>query len=254
MRYELRFWQVSGFLLVSLGVALGCQAAVHAAVPHLLRTRLGALDPLRGVLADLPHRLATQASRARIVQFWSPVDAAKRAALEGHGLRVRGYIPEDALTLLATDAEVSWLRQQPMVRAVVDQPVALRLDARLMQAGPAGLVALKRSAPQTLLVELSAPGKGGEVEDLVRTLGGDVVDGAGNGRILKVRLPSEAAATLAEHPDVTAVEPQDTAHTQNDASYGMVQAGTVHRSPLWDRGLHGEGQVAAVCDVGVSTG
>lgn len=243
-----------------------CQAADEGAalaVP-LLKTRYGTFDPqvdpiddLKVDRSELLLRSTSGDRSVKVVQFSGPIQPAWRQALVDRGVQVRGYIPDHALQVVASPGDLAWLSSLPMVRAVIDMPRLWRLHPRLVQRTSDGLRVLPVSQPQDLLVELAEEGVRDEVVQAIEAAGGSVVQSTDpaveTGRALQVRGGQAVIGALSAHPDVLSVEPFVPLHVLNDLSYGMLQAGVVHESPVWDHGLYGQGQVVGLCDVGVFT-
>ena len=256
------------------GIALVCffagQSACQAAdegthlMPPLLRTRYGTFDPqvdpivdLKVDRSDLLLRTASTERSVKIVQFTGTIQPAWRQALVDHGVQVRGYIPDFALQVAASPQDLAWLGNLPMVRAVIDMPRLWRLHPQLVQKASDGLRVLPLGQPQDFLVELSEEGVHDEVVKAVEAAGGVVVQSTDpaveTGRALQVRGGQALLSALAGHPEVMSVEPFVPLKVLNDVSYGMIQAGTPHESPIWDHGIHGQNQIVGLCDVGVFT-
>lgn len=184
-----------------------------------------------------------------IVQFDGPITPERRAALESRA-DVLEYLPEFAY-LVRTRVPLDGIRQAIQgIRWAGPYHPAYRLSSRI--GAESYIRAARAEAPfYTLRVEvLDRPLS---VVDQVRALGGDLLDLAtrGRGHRLVVNLPKGRETALARHPDVTWIEEVPDYRIWNNTTRWVVQSNQSGVTPIWDQGLHGEGQIVTVMDTGL---
>lgn len=249
-----------GFYLIAL---LGCAGLASAQDTRTDDGRIyleaGAFDPLRGSgPASGALRLAAQtATDSWIVQFHAPLTRQQRELLTTeYGLKLTSYIPNLAYLERLPPERLARLRQSELVRAIVAYQPAFKLSPRIGQlrySAPAlrnlpGLLLLAvlfdDVDPQQAAAALAAlPGVSAvEVHDLRKE--------GGPARIQfqlasRAQLPAVAALEGVRWIEQVAERVED-----NGTSAGTMQSGTPGTEPVWDRGIHGEGQIVGVVDSG----
>ncbi len=231
-------------------------ATSDATPPVLLHTQYGAFDLAR---QSLPHltgtrqraRLAGAAHGLWLVQYRSNTAAAVRAALLELGVTVHGYFPDDAWAVSATAQQARAMATLDDVRAIAALPASLKLQQPMVTVTGRSLLLAPHTEVADLWVEMAQPADAAVIGEAVRTLGGAVLAEGSGLQILRVRLPQAGVGPLADMPEVLALEPWSMPQTSNDVSYGVIQSGQAGRSPVWNHGLRGQGQVIGLSDSGV---
>jgi len=247
-----------------------------------VRFRVAAFDPVRDGLPDLTQRIpdgpplrALSGSRAPLwIQYDSPWTPERRQELERAGVRFLGAIPNNAaIVRLPNGMDHNALHTRPGVRFVADFSAELKFGddlEELLRLGSA------ESAIQ-LDVSLFADATPKAILDAIATAFDRAlvthVESAAPYRI-RLRIPTDRLnrliAALARDPDVQFVELVYDAKLHNDQSAWIVQSydrvngplEAIEASPrpyaqsatIWNKGLHGEGQIVAVADTGFETG
>ncbi|MFI7582063.1 S8 family serine peptidase [Kocuria kalidii] len=188
----------------------------------------------------------------RIVQFHRilPASDVERIRVE-HGLALTAYIPELAYVERLDDTSVRRLRNDPLVRAVCHYfpryKLSPDLDVRSRRPGD-GLLDVTAS--------LFDGGSTRVVEDLVVAEGAKevrVVDDRPLGGLARVRFVVPDMAVIervADLDDVRGIEPTPRPKLDTLAAASVNQSGSETSHPIWDKGLHGEGQIIWVMDGG----
>lgn len=252
--------KVFGLVALGLAMGIGSGCASNNDASKLIHTQFGSFDPTANKLPEL-HQGLTQSNNVapvpHIVQFVDVIQAPWRAEIERAGLEVRGYMPDNALIVVATSTQAEQLRALPFVRAVVEQPRLLKIDRRLVRQREKQFQLMAMRSVEDLLVEMTSANARADVEAAVQAAGGTVVRRVatvpGQKKILHVTMPVAGVDRLAARADVVAVGLYFRPQLFNDRSYGVVQAGKAEKSPLWDHGLHGGNQIVAVADTGLFT-
>ena len=192
-----------------------------------------------------------------IVQLDGPVTAAARDALRRAGATVTGYYPSRALLVRARPEVATALTGLSGVRAVVPQSPALRLAPSLTDRRHGLLAPSARLRPEPLLVSVADPDAVQAVAQAARSLGGTVIRTARKAGLVRVSLAPALAAELAARSDVTFVEPAPKLHYLNAEARWVIQAGAgaahVDKTPVWDQGLTGKGEIVGIADSGINT-
>jgi subtilisin family serine protease len=221
--------------------------------PSLIHLGAGyTLDPA----SDNPERDLPQSFRALppagnergyfLVQFRGAVTDEDRAAVEGLGGKIVGYIPDytflvslpgSARERLASLARVAWVGlYQPAYK--------ISTMAQMRESGPHSLIILL--FPEESLVTTA---------DAVRQAGGTIEETSDNGinRMLKVNLDLARLSQVAQIPAIAWIEPHQVPQWHNDQCQWVVQTRITNNRHLWDLGIKGQGQVVSVADTGIRT-
>lgn len=232
--------------ITALGLVLLAASAGHAAGPSFgpgkpLLLHGGPVDPLRAP-APVP---VLRHQRVQVVQARG---TARRLLdrLRDRGCRVLGYLPRDAYIVLlpADDA----LEGMEGIRWHGAMRPCWKLAGELLRPGD-------HEARQLQVIAHRGLSLGG----LARTLGeaGDVRRtwrGGARVRVAPGRL-QQALDIISAMERVAWVEPVPRVVLTNDDSAWVIQNGEVRQTstPLFDRGLTGEGEIIAVADSGLDT-
>jgi hypothetical protein len=244
---------------LTIGLLLLTASLVHA---EGIRLKSGTIDTSRP-LPEIEEIAEPASEEIVLVQFPGPVTAEQEKALREASLRVYAYLPENAfLVRMPTGARrkaqafgASWAGPYRPVYKMSPQVSAMHAEATA-SAGERRIVMLQ-VFPDADVQELA--------RHLRADLGLDVV-GRGQGsffsRIRLLMTPGE----IAEHREDLArlgevfwidVEPRRT--LLNDTTVWVGQSGLDDggdgggggATPIFDQGIYGEGQIAAVLDTGI---
>ncbi|MEO8669851.1 MAG: S8 family serine peptidase [Tahibacter sp.] len=241
---------------------------VRLADRQLLLLRAGLIDP-RTERVDFSATGAAsdvQSSHYALVQF-NEGDRAARARLEKTGMRVLGYVPNNAYIVALGDGGLQQLTSDDRVRWAGYYQPGMKLDPALWT----GTINALRAAPQGGF-EIDVFGFSGEsAERLAQAL--RKVDGlqitainerADNPQV-RVHVEASGLADLVRvataEDGVSWVVPYYQAYVGNAGAIAAIQgnstAGTAGNgaagtpTPLWDHGLFGTGQIISISDSGL---
>lgn len=233
-------WLLSGLLLG--GPAFGAESASRQAV----RLRSGLLDATAAAQAGV-----VPDPRLRVVAFDGPPTANQRTALAAAVDKVYTYLPDHAF--LVRDRADSALAELPGTWSMA-LPAAAKIAPEIAAAGgndPRQRMVMLHLVPDADLGDVAR-----EVESLVgRTVAGQ----AARERFHRIRLlltDAEIASLRDRFAALAAVvwiERESRKVLLNDSSVWVGQSGLDggQSTPVFDRGLRGEGQIVAVLDTGV---
>lgn len=256
------------FKRTTAAYALGCFLLAGTTGAHAQETsredmrvhlKAAVFDPLEGP-GEIPPalRLAPAAkTERRIIQFRAPLTREQRELLRSrYGLKLTDYVPNQAYLERVPDETLKSLRQLALVRAAVDyQPafkisptigkVRLRTEERRRMAGLLLQAVLFDDAePEALAASIRAVAGVTNVQvDDPRKLGGSA-------RIRFVIASTAGLPDVARLDGVRWIEEVAEQDEDNGNTAGTIQSGTPGTVPVWDRGIHGEGQIVGVVDSG----
>lgn len=242
--------------------------------PGVIILRSGAFDPLHQSveMQEVGAARAVSAARYALVQFNSSADfSTVRRELTAQGVEFLGYVPNNAYHVRLGSTGLRPLRNNPAVRwAGLWQP-AMKLDPELWQAQRLDSQARQDDGSYELeITAFNGVSSAAIAADLRKKVSGVRITMRSK---RAEALPYVRAAVDVDQLDallaaasaidgVSWVAPWLPTITMNSASAGPMQgnstgdcagSGTVcGATPLWDHGITGTGQIAAVADSGTS--
>lgn len=250
---------LAALLLCEGGVLAADNAGVGIISPvaGVLNLRTGDVDTtqLANMLAgDAPFKPGTR----YVVMLDGPMDPARAAAMDGLGITRRGYLPLSSFIADLDKASPKQLRGLGFIRWVGEYQDAWRMDP-LVAAGANGRA--WQTAPRRALaaagdVAVNIWLFGGLPEhDVVRamtTIAGcriTAVSHVGGSSCVAATMHAADTARLGTLADVQYVEFQgEFTERSNAAVRSIVQSGVLNITPLYNRGLHGEGEIVGLID------
>jgi len=275
-------------LAAALTLALGANAAhaittVPAAAPSLdaldaaranpyqIILRAGVFDPVRETLDLRPiGAAAATSSNYAIVQFTPAQIKAGRQALRARGIEILGYVPNNAYYVRLNGARVDDLGVPGVRWAGTLQP-AMKLDPALWSAHRGNSPALQDDGRYEVIIQaFDGVSSTAIANDLTRRVPGVEItmrsERADQAPYVRAKVDGSAFDALLERATafdgVAFVSPWLPEHVMNAGGIGAIQGnltGTCAGSgpvcgatPLFDQGITGSGQIAAVADSGTS--
>ena len=233
------------------GGVSGLVACAEPAAPTQVRTLHGAFALSAGLPADPAglEPVAVEGRQRAWVSFAGPIRPADRAAVEAAGGEILGYLPDHSLVVSAPAEGVVGLRRVAGVQAVALAPTQLKIEPELLSSEA-------KSAGGQRLVLAVDPGREQAVALAAEAAGLVVLAAVAGEQQVIVEGGVEAAAQVVARADVAWLEAAPRFELHNEWSTGVLQAGQAEpaRAPVWDAGIHGEGQIVAVADTGVDQG
>ena len=192
-----------------------------------------------------------------IVQFQEPLTEEQRALLqERYQLRLNEYIPRNAFVEWLRPEQRAALSREPVIRAiVVNQPafkispfigrVEFRTPERKEMEGLWLDAVLAEEADPSQLADLLSEANASQISVLDdREIGGRL-------RVQFVVPSEESLPDIARLTEVRWIEEVPEVIEDNGTTAGTVQSGTPGTVPIWDQGIHGEGQIIGVIDASI---
>ncbi len=209
---------------------------------------------LRGVTLDVdelpapdPAAIAGQDDPARprlwILHLTGSPGSTQRSAIRAAGGEILGYLPVNAFTVRATPATAAELAELPLTDAIVEFQPEWKLAPELGRAPlPGG----------RLRVCLAfAPGADvAALEDAARALGAEISSTSAVTHRPRIWAVAQHAALneLARLPDLLWLSENLPITDRNDDIKWACQSGIPDSIPIWEQGLHGEGQILGHLD------
>lgn len=239
-------------LLAGTSVSLG--AGNDAAMP-VLNLRTGIAEP-----AKLPDARALdqfESGRRYVLVLDGPMTPARERDLVGAGVRLEGYLPDDAFIAEVSASSPAKLARVAFVRRVVPYQDSWRVDPALLQAAQpawrdparAELALNKQRVLSIWLFERASLAP--TLASLAKLPGIRVIDQerVGTGWMAYAIVPQTQVGALATLPDVQFVEetPEFTPRS-NAIVRWVVQSNMPNETPFYDRGLTGAGEIIGLID------
>lgn len=224
----------------------------HSGPPRVLRLKAGEIDTAarENLLHSVPASF--DADVRLVLQIDGPLTPERRAALLATGLVLGEYLPDFAYIVDASSVNSQRLQSLGFVSWLGRFDPAWRLDPEL---GARPLYSDQR-------IELRARGL---AQIVVMTFAGAAPDAAvgqiassggvvlgqyavGANWMIDAIVTPKSAGHLAALPTVQYVEEAPDGLLRNHSNRWIVQSNVLNETPVWDRGLHGEGQIAGLID------
>lgn len=240
--------------LGAIGVVFGAGSFTpRSADASSIHLRAVVFDPLVSVPAVAPElALGTRpaALTPYIIQFAGQVGPEEAAALTTLGGQVVAYLPENAYLVRLQPDEADAIRSLAGVRWVGVFEPAWRLSPSI---GTQDFQSPSRRDADhvTLRVRVFDDERG--AAERFRALGARVLETIDDGAQKLVLLEADQALLphLAIDGETWWIEEQPEFIAWNNTTKWVVQSNTTGLTPIWDQGLHGEGQIVTVMDSGL---
>jgi Subtilase family len=185
-----------------------------------------------------------------LVQHRGPVSESWRTTLSRHGAEIYGYVGEFAYLVGMNQSARSLVETLDQVAWVGDYHPAYKISPRI---GQQVFVTPERIENPNYRLSVRLFKNADEVAGQLIGLGCEVLDRTDDGFSLRllVSAPKDRLNSIARIADVWWVEEQAEFTTLNNTARWVAQSNVNGSTPLWDNGLHGEGQLATIMDSGV---
>ncbi len=195
------------------------------------------------------------ADKHYIIQLDGPMNPAERAALTNAGVVTSDYLPDYAYVADLSNADSNKLANLPFVVWIGDFDKAWKLDpswGTRQLTNPDRLAALDNGQRLACIV-CFADADPQPVVMALTNLGGQLTDMelVGDAVFIEAWLPTARAGELAAHSHVQWIEEAPESQFRNDSNRWILQSNVTNSTPVWDKGIHGEGQIGGLIDGGV---
>lgn len=193
-----------------------------------------------------------------VIQLDGPMTPARRARLAAAGIQLGDYLPLNAYIATLDQVDRSAVRELTFVRWARRYEKRWKLSSSIGQRTVPFQTAERRAiaARGELLVDVILFRDAGLAAALqaVRRIPGAIVydhGRVGQQAVIVVLLKPADLETIADIHSVQFIEECPEATPRNYTLRSIVQSGTIDLRPLYDNGLHGEGQVIGIIDTKV---
>ncbi|MEM3396507.1 MAG: S8 family serine peptidase [Thermoplasmata archaeon] len=204
-----------------------------ANVDNAILLRNYQFDPLQG-----ESGLQNVGSDVKIVQFIGPVKDSWKTALVNLGCEIYWYVPNNAFLVKVPSSSLSLVKKLSFVRWVGEYLPAYKVDTALSGMGEAK-VSISLLEPEAL----------GGVMSVINSYGGEVIK-ASSTRVI-AKLSQAGIRAVAELAGVEFVSPYYEMKILNNNAQWITQTGISENRKIWDKGIHGEGQIVGESDTGI---
>ncbi|GJQ29488.1 MAG: hypothetical protein HBSAPP03_13720 [Phycisphaerae bacterium] len=242
-------------LVLAAGLARAADAAVGVITPRagVLNLRTGDVDT-----RTLPNLLGADGFDATpcVLVLDGPMDPARATILANAGVRLLGYLPWHAYICELRDANPAALRAAGFVTWIGAYQREWKIEPQLLNAARVPTTperqALADAGKAAVTIHLFAHRDPAAVQAALANLDGasvSSVERVGDSIAIGAILPRVAIPALADLDDVQFVEefPEYTLRS-NSTTRWVVQSNLAGITPLYDRGLTGQGQIVGVID------
>jgi len=236
---------------LALALALAVSGAAAAGTIHLLTHPF---DPADGEPPIDEWLRAEETARGEasyyLIQLSGASTPEHKAALQAGGAELIAYMPDDAWIARVDGARSHDIAELPEVAWVGPFHPAYKISPTI------GTHEFKNPAREsdsflTLHVRVFDDLEGTAAE--IESIGADVLEVSDDGfqKILVVHASEQAVSAIARVNEVWWIEEKPEFYLMNDTTKWVVQSNVSGGTPVWDHGLHGEGELVALMDSGL---
>jgi hypothetical protein len=185
-----------------------------------------------------------------LVQLSGAPTDERKAAVASAGAELIAYVPDNTYIVRMTPETGRALTALDAVDWVGPFHPAYRISPTV---GRHEIMNPERAADPWLTLTVRVFDRLASTADEVRALGAEVLEMTDDGfqKLLVVRADPSDVTALAGLNDVWWIEEKPEFFLVNDTTKWVVQSNVTSSTPIWDKGIHGEGQLAAVMDSGL---
>lgn len=239
-------------------------AATNASAGTVLKFQNGSVTA-KGI--QVSNSFAQQADDY-VVQFQGRITEADKSALKAAGIQVFRYIPDDALIVRASSAQLLNVESQLRINAIVPFKGAMKLSENLPS-----ISVFSRNQTSVLVISHLSAADAQSNADYLQSLDADVKVFELNGKVMVARMNQALVPTLANLRGVEFIEKAEKIeplHATLDDGASDTEApaagdytdldgtetGTrvMNFDAIWALGYKGEGQTVGMADTGLDTG
>jgi hypothetical protein len=218
---------------------------------HLITHVFNPVESVPEVPASLwaPEPMAGQPSYY-LVQLAGPPTEERKSAIVADGGELMAYVPDHAYIVRMDSATRDVLENSAEVRWMGPYHPAYKLDPMI---GQRRFHHPERASDPMLTLRIRVFDNLDNTAHRVEALGAHVMELIDDGfqRIVVAHTPPEILEDVARLTDVWWIEEKPEFFLMNNDTKWVVQTNVSGSTPIWDRGLHGENQLAVVMDSGL---
>jgi subtilisin family serine protease len=175
-----------------------------------------------------------------LVAIQGPMDRIARGEIAKSGGRIVGFFPPHSYVVRALPAQVENLSRGSGISGIERRLPLQKIAARMERS----------EEPRLVIVEVFEGERVAPVAEAARRLGALVLEEWDTPRVrrLLVRAHDGILASLSEVPEVEWIEDAPRPTLRNDVVRWVIQSNIENETPLYERGLFGEGQILGHID------
>jgi len=187
-----------------------------------------------------------------LIQFDRSLSEADREAVGRAGGDLLVYIPNNAWIMRADAANYDVIKNLGFVRWVGLYESQYKVSNEIGSRPFKGLdrVFEQASGRYQLAISLLDGVSYQAAATAAESLGMEILEINADGRsaMILARGNRNQVSSLAEHPDILFIDEASEATPRNDLTRWVIQSNVSNSQPIWDQGLHGEGQIGGLID------
>jgi hypothetical protein len=185
-----------------------------------------------------------------LVQLSGTPTAERQQVVESLGGRLIAYVPDDTYIVSMDEAARSRIEADPAVAWIGPFHPAYKISPTI---GTHRFKNRERAADPLLTLKVRVFQDLAGTARAIRAMGMEILETSDDGfqKLLVVHAPREMVNAIASVPDVWWIEEKPECYLMNDTTCWVVQSNVTGSEPVWDHGIHGEGQLVAVMDSGL---
>lgn len=238
------------FACVVVAALAAMTAAAQADTIHLLEYPFDPTVEEPQVPAELRAVERAGAQAYYLVQLSGPPTEQRKAAVTSAGGDLIAYVPDNTYIVRMTPEIRQALAAAEAVRWIGPFHPAYRVSSSV---GRHEIRNPERAADPRLTLMVRVFDNAASTAQDVRALGAEILEMSDDGfqSVLVVRADPSLLPSLARLNDVWWIEEKPEFFLLNDQTKWVVQSNVNASTPIWDQGIHGEDQLAAVMDSGL---
>lgn len=235
------------------GVAsrLGYAGAAMGSDARCLYLRAGTIDT-RGRPSLLMPGTTIDPTGYYVVQLDGPMTPSRREALAAGGIKLGEYLPMNAYVVRLDDERVAALSRLDFIAWIGEYEDAWKLAPNIgrQQFKTPERQQLAADGKHLLVVSLFGDADSAAAAASLSPLGAVArrIDAGPGKTSCEIEIHAAAVENLRGLKQVMFVEEAAEGEPRNATTTWLTQSGMADSTPLWDAGLHGEGQLAGIID------
>jgi hypothetical protein len=190
-----------------------------------------------------------------LVQLHRSPDAETSTQLKAHlGVKLQDYVPELSYVEKLTPSAVAAAKADPRIRSVIPYEPAFKLSPHIGTFVPR--TAERKAAPGLLLTAFLFPDADVDaVSRSIASVGGTGMQALDDRRLkggtarIQFSLPSDSGLPeMARIEGIRWIEEVGEIIEDNSDAAATTQSGHVHTPSIWNRGLHGKGEIVGIIE------
>ncbi len=204
----------------------------------------------QGQKPAVPKDLKLQGDRKYkkwIVQFTGPIQEGQKKALADLGCRIGDYLPDFAFIVTMDNNTKKQVEKLPFINGVVRHKPAYKIQKRLKDES--GSVRAEKGKKVKLNIRVDDPQNRDLVLSEIHKKKGKVLGVSGD--VVRVEVDQEHINQLSQIEEVLWIEESVPLKLLNNTTTWTIQTYVPDNRKIWDKGIHGEGQIVGIGDSGL---